>query len=156
MVAVMGCFVWWVDLGGVGIRGSRYFPKAGILHPEAWEIAWGRSPRAISRAEGCKNPARGKSQIWRGMCWFFVGAVHCSKVPWGPNFVQNADPMGTQFWVRWGPNGDLCQHKWGHKKRFLKIYLNELISLKYRGEKNVGKHLQIVWLHLVCRCTGLN
>ena len=22
--------------------------------------------------------------------------------------------------------------------------------------KNVGKHLQIVWLHLVCRCTGLN
>ena len=35
MVGVMGCFVWWVDLGGVGIRGSRYFPKAGILHPEA-------------------------------------------------------------------------------------------------------------------------
>ena len=56
-------------LGGVGIGGSRYFPKAGILHPEAWEVARGRSPRAISRAEGCKVPARGKS----GMCWFFVG-----------------------------------------------------------------------------------
>ena len=42
------------------------------------------------------------------------------------------------------------------KSDFLTIYLNELISLKYRGEKNVGKHLQIVWLHLVCRCTGLN
>ena len=23
--------------------------------------------------------------------------LHCSQVPWGPNFVQNGDPMGTQF-----------------------------------------------------------
>ena len=33
-------------------RGPRDFPRAGILHPEAREIARGRSPRAISRAEG--------------------------------------------------------------------------------------------------------
>ena len=30
-------------------RGPRDFPRAGILHPEAREIARGRSPRAISR-----------------------------------------------------------------------------------------------------------
>ena len=30
-------------LGGVGIGGSRYFPKAGILHPEAREVAQGQS-----------------------------------------------------------------------------------------------------------------
>ena len=38
MVGVMGnlgCLVGVMDLGGVGIRGLRYFPKAGILHPEA-------------------------------------------------------------------------------------------------------------------------
>ena len=34
MVGVMAVRVVGV-LGGVGIRGSRYFPKAGILHPEA-------------------------------------------------------------------------------------------------------------------------
>ena len=32
-------------------RGPRDFPRAGILHPEAREIARGRSPRAISRAD---------------------------------------------------------------------------------------------------------
>ena len=48
-------------------RGPRDFPRAGILHPEAREIARGRSPRAISRAEGCKIPARGKSRGPRGM-----------------------------------------------------------------------------------------
>ena len=26
-------------------------------------------------------------------------------MPWGPNFVK----MGTQFLVKWGPNGDLRQ-----------------------------------------------
>ena len=41
MVGVMGIkfglfrVVGVMDLAGVGIRGSRYFPKAGILHPEA-------------------------------------------------------------------------------------------------------------------------
>ena len=40
------------------------------------------------------------------------GLPHRSQVPWGPNFIQNGDPMGTQFWVIWGPNGDLHQHKW--------------------------------------------
>ena len=48
-------------------RGPRDFPRAGILHPEAREISRGRSPREISRAEGCKIPARGKSQGPRGM-----------------------------------------------------------------------------------------
>ena len=49
-------------------RGPRDFPRAGILHPEAQEIARGRSPRAISRAEGCKIPTRGKS---RGPRWMY-------------------------------------------------------------------------------------
>ena len=49
-------------------RGPRDFPRAGILHPEAREIARGRSPRAISRAEGCKIPTRGKS---RGPRWVY-------------------------------------------------------------------------------------
>ena len=48
-------------------RGPRDFPRAGILHPEAREIARGRSPRAISRAEGCKIPAQGKSRGPRGV-----------------------------------------------------------------------------------------
>ena len=25
------------------------------------------------------------------------GLPHCSQMPWGPNFVQNGDPMGTQL-----------------------------------------------------------
>ena len=32
-------------------RGPRDFLRAGILHPEAWEFARGRSPMAILRAE---------------------------------------------------------------------------------------------------------
>ena len=48
-------------------RGLRDFPRAGILHPETREIARGRSPRAISRVEGCKIPARGKSRGPRGV-----------------------------------------------------------------------------------------
>ena len=39
----------------------------GNTSPEAREISRGRSPREISRAEGCKIPARGKSQGPRGM-----------------------------------------------------------------------------------------
>ena len=27
----------------------------------------------------------------------------------GTHFFQNGDPMGTQFLVKWGPNGDPCQ-----------------------------------------------
>ena len=34
--------------------GPRDFPRAGILHPSALEIALGLRPRAISRASGCK------------------------------------------------------------------------------------------------------
>ena len=48
-------------------RGPRDFPRAWILHPEAREISRGRSPREISRAEGCKIHARGKSRGPRGM-----------------------------------------------------------------------------------------
>ena len=48
-------------------RGPRDFPRAGTLHPEAREIARGRSPKAISRAEGCKIPALGKSLGPRGV-----------------------------------------------------------------------------------------
>ena len=48
-------------------RGPRDFPRAGILHPGAREISRGRSPREISRAEGCKIHARGKSRGPRGM-----------------------------------------------------------------------------------------
>ena len=46
--------------------GPRDFPRAGILHPSALEIALGLRPRAISRASGCKIPALGKSLGPRG------------------------------------------------------------------------------------------
>ena len=39
------------------------FAEAGILHPEAREIARGRSLRAISRAEGCKIPAEANLEV---------------------------------------------------------------------------------------------
>ena len=39
--------------------------------------------------------------IWISQCLSLLS--HCSHWPRGPNFVQNGDPMGTQFWVRWGP-----------------------------------------------------
>ena len=58
---------------------------------------------------------------------------HCSHMPRGPNFVQNGDPMGTQFWVRWGPNGDLRQQKWGPKKRIFENWSKWAYFLKYRG-----------------------
>ena len=54
--------------------------------------------------------------------------LHCSHWPREPNFVQNGDPMGTQFLVRWGPNEDLRQQEWGPKSVFLKIDRNKLIS----------------------------
>ena len=40
--------------------------------------------------------------------------------------------------MRWGPNGDPCQHKWGAKKRIFKIDRNKLISGNAE-EKNYGK-----------------
>ena len=69
--------------------------------------------------------------------------VHCSQVPWGPNFVQNGDPMGTRFWVRWAPNGDLHQHKWGPNEHISKIDRNKLISWNTE-EKNYGTSSQNV------------
>ena len=47
--------------------GPRDFPRAGILHPSALEIALGLRPRAISRASGCKIPALRKSLGPRGV-----------------------------------------------------------------------------------------
>ena len=47
--------------------GPRDFPRVGILHPSALEIALGLRPRAISRASGCKIPAFGKSLGPRGV-----------------------------------------------------------------------------------------
>ena len=36
--------------------------------------------------------------------------THWSHMQWGPNFVK----MGTQFWAKWGPNGDLKTHLGPH------------------------------------------
>ena len=47
--------------------GPRDFPRVGILHPSALEIALGLCPRAISQASGCKIPALGKSLWPRGV-----------------------------------------------------------------------------------------
>ena len=43
--------------------GPRDFPRAGILHPSALEIALGLRPRAISRASGCKIPASANLEV---------------------------------------------------------------------------------------------
>ena len=47
--------------------GPRDFPRVGILHPSALEIALGLRPWAISRASGCKIPALGISLGPRGV-----------------------------------------------------------------------------------------
>ena len=42
--------------------------------------------------------------------------IHCSNIAWGPIIFVNGVSMETQFWVKWGPNGDPRQQKWGPKK----------------------------------------
>ena len=86
--------------------------------------------------------------------------IHCSQVPWGPNFVQNGDPMGTRFWVRWGPNGDLRQHKWGPNERISKIVsfpsspMKSMNRLFFRGTVRNEKGTVVVvfvlglWIYL--------
>ena len=64
--------------------GPRDFPRVGILHPSALEIALGLRPRAISRASGCKIPALGKSLGPRGVYF-----------PIHPSSRQCTDTMST-------------------------------------------------------------
>ena len=45
---------------------TERFAEVLILHPEAPEIARGRSPRAISRAEGCKINAEANLEVRGG------------------------------------------------------------------------------------------
>ena len=45
---------------------TERFAEVLILHPEAREIARGRSPRAISRAEGCKINAEANLEVRGG------------------------------------------------------------------------------------------
>ena len=73
--------------------------------------------------------------------------------------------MGTQFWVTWGPNGDLRQHKWGPKKRIFNIDRNKLISWNTK-EKNYGENIfteyGFIWCTDLChfqwidRCVSEN
>ena len=49
-------------------------------------------------------------QIEMVQCYQVI--MHYSHMQWIPKFVK----MGTHFWVKWGPNGDLFQQKWGPKK----------------------------------------
>ena len=62
--------------------------------------------------------------------------------------------MGTQFWVIWGPNGDLRHHKWGPKKRIFKIDQNELISWnkeEINNGKNIFTECGLIWCTDLCR-----
>ena len=68
-------YVHWRGEGCIGKytpRGPRDFPKAGILHPEAREIARGRSQRAISRAEGCKINAEANLEVRGGRNFHYI------------------------------------------------------------------------------------
>ena len=88
--------------------GPRDFPRVGILHPSALEIALGLRPRAISRASGCKIPALGKSLGPRGVyfpihpssrqCtdtlsidWTFQQLILGEILPFGRHFCKNTE-----------------------------------------------------------------
>ena len=61
--------------------------------------------------------------------------------------------MGTQFWVRWGPNRDLRQQKWGPKKRIFENWSKQANFLKYRGEelwKNIFTECGFIWYTGLC------
>ena len=70
--------------------GPRDFPRVGILHPSALEIALGLRPRAISRASGCKIPALGKSLGPRGVYF-----------PIHPSSRQCTDTMSNSLGETW-------------------------------------------------------
>ena len=74
----------------------RDFPRAGILHPSALEIALGLRPRAISRASGCKIPALGKSLGPRGVYF-----------PIHPSSLQCTDSVPHLV-------DQICNCKWRH------------------------------------------
>ena len=50
----------------------------------------------------------------------------CPQAP-GTHFFQNGDPMGTQFSVKWGPNGDPHQQNGTQKAHVCKIDRDKLI-----------------------------
>ena len=51
---------------------TERFAEVLILHPEAREIARGRSPRAISRAEGCKINAEANLEVRGGRNFHYI------------------------------------------------------------------------------------
>ena len=60
------------------------------------------------------------------------------------------DLMGTQFWVKWGPNEDPRQQKWGPKNRIFQNWPKQANSLKkqvFFKQKNI--HRDRVCPHLV-------
>ena len=84
----------------VGVEEVRLDP----LPHWGWTLPCWR-PRG-GRQRGSLNPPAAAS----------ADQLHCSQVPWGPNFEWDGDLMGTFA----STNGD-------QKNDFLKIYLNELI-----------------------------
>ena len=67
--------------------------------------------------------------------WGVRGCPHILRVCVWPlkldDIIYTAFVMGTRFWVKWGPNGDPWQQKWGPKKHiYEELTWNERIRWK--------------------------
>ena len=78
-------------------------------------IRWKQSPLQCGKNVGSFNKKKNNIALW----WFAL--------------VPSA--MGTQFWVRWGPNGDHRQHKWGPKKRIFKNLSKRAYYLQFHVQE---------------------
>ena len=72
---------------------------------------------------------------------------HFSQVPWGPNFVQNGDPILSEMGTFASTNG-------APKKWFMEHLSKRANFFEIQRRKITGKHLHRAWLHLVYGCTG--
>ena len=62
--------------------------------------------------------------------------------------------MGTQFWVKWGPNGDPRQQKWGPKNVYFKIDWNKQIHWrsKFFLNKKYSQRQSVSSFSAQCLC----
>ena len=117
--------------------GPRDFPRVGILHPSALEIALGLRPRAISRASGCKIPALGKSLGPRGVYF----PIHPSSRQCTDTIFKQA----AQIWISLIP--DTQNTHWFWKQ----IECGSGIEKYFKFGSGIGADLSCLY---TVQCTG--
>ena len=131
--------------------GPRDFPRAGILHPSALEIALGLRPRAISRASGCKIPALGKSLGPRGMYFpIHPSSRQCTdticlwKMEW-QSFAISTSFFSALMGFCQTFFGSLCKPYFQSYKDWLRLVLRKCARLKEKTTIQTGfkGHLEI-------------